>query len=89
MFARVYSMSVAGYSMRKTCFNLGSFLFQFAGANIDGEATLEMLWKDPVQIMHKVFQKKSNLGKIAWEPQNLRFVCFSMLYTVYVCVYHV
>lgn len=89
MFARVYSMSVAGYSMRKTCFNLGSFLFQFAGANIDGEATLEMLWKDPVQIMHKVFQKKKNLGKIAWEPQNLRFVCFSMLYTVYVCVYHV
>jgi hypothetical protein len=45
-----------------------------SGAKMDGSAKLELLYKDPYQVLLKVFQKQKTKGKVHWEPQNLRYI---------------
>jgi hypothetical protein len=47
-------------------------LVNLTGLAMDGQGKMEMIWKDPVEVMHQFFRKKKNIGKIYWEPQNLR-----------------
>ena len=41
-----------------------------SGAKIDGSAKLEMLYKDPYQVLLKVFQKQKTKGKVVKEIES-------------------